>query len=994
MNINAVNLNNEESIKAVSINVKANTEKESEGVSATFANALVSQMGSTTSTSNQKQGVASMMKSEGEEVIEQIKESATNAKGSLSALYKKLSGADCVSLEEDGYGLNDTKPEKIVTVVERIKIMLATYCEDYKLTGMSVSSDDIKEILGSTAMAASVANKLNEYDVPASDDNVKEIAMALDELKSSGELTENAKNYMVKNHIDATIDNIYNAIHKSAGIPKTPNSLNENQWQQLKPQIDELIKNSGLAVNEQNENNAKTFIGMDIPVTKENLQYKAMLDELNIDNVEDKENLDKVLDRIAMALSEGKHANEALLVKQNQDWKDVSEAIKTIWKADKAHVISITDADRTLNIAELKKSIASININDYKDRIANMTDTELSNYRKLEETRMLMTADAGLNLVKQGFNIDTKSLSELVEELKQVEFARLNEVTKEEFNENEVSNEIKETVIDSCMALYDISVSPVDTLANVLEEALNGGVVSLETLADTGHSLRERYSRLGKTYEAVGTQVRTDLGDSIQKAVKASTESILDELKLEQTEANKDAVRILANNSMEITKENIDKIKEMYATLTNLIDNMKPEAVLKMIRAGINPMDSDIRDVNEYLMNLNENSTNEDKYSRFLMKLDRTNGITDEERKKFIGIYKMMNIFRKDAGKAVGALLNQNSELTMQNLMTAYNSNKVKGMDKIVNDENGFVDVRGAVNYYNTLFSQTAPKITPNTLKKTEEENPILDRSIENFCEAVQDNYDINEEALYYSEFLDSVKTAKEADESVLRELSKFDMAASIDNINAMTNIMEENYFNTRRLALNAEVLNESENEEDLFRKLEELAQSSDEQLERVMDSIENEEDYDTFEQMRMLNKEIHTITNTGAKHDYHIPYENNGQIGNIHLQLVSDEENAGRIAIDATSAEIGKIHMEIKIENDTMNIFALTSDDQALLTQKVSNAVRDISLNFVSFGITSIHMNTGKSEVLPENDLVGGNQKSSTRRLYQIARKMILEVC
>ena len=60
--------------------------------------------------------------------------------------------------------------------------------------------------------------------------------------------------------------------------------------------------------------------------------------------------------------------------------------------------------------------------------------------------------------------------------------------------------------------------------------------------------------------------------------------------------------------------------------------------------AAINP--SDIESVNDYLINKNKDSDNTDKFSRFLYKLDKTGGISEEERRQFIGIYKMINIYQ------------------------------------------------------------------------------------------------------------------------------------------------------------------------------------------------------------------------------------------------------------------------------------------------------------------------------------------------------------
>ena len=93
---------------------------------------------------------------------------------------------------------------------------------------------------------------------------------------------------------------------------------------------------------------------------------------------------------------------------------------------------------------------------------------------------------------------------------------------------------------------------------------------------------------------------------------------------------------------------------------------MTPEKVLKMIRDKINPMTADIHVVDEYLKNstIQNDESAAEKYSTFLYKLDRTDGINANERRQFIGIYKMMNMFTKDAGAAIGSLIKQNADIS------------------------------------------------------------------------------------------------------------------------------------------------------------------------------------------------------------------------------------------------------------------------------------------------------------------------------------------
>lgn len=240
-----------------------------------------------------------------------------------------------------------------------------------------------------------------------------------------------------------------------------------------------------------------------------------------------------------------------------------------------------------------------------------MNADEIKAYRQLEEVRILMTADAGLSLAKQGFNLNTAPIAELVEELKKAELA-LAGID----DETEAYN-----VYRTCEAVYNVAQAPADTIGMAVAELAalggSGAVITLGELAQQGSSGKERYRRAGQTYEAVGTQIRSDLGDSLSKAVAASADDMLDNLGYEHSRNNREAVNILAANGMEITAENIDKVKEASESVKNLVNNAKPEAVLKMIRDGINPMDTDINELSRYLNNIVGQNAEDEKYSTF-----------------------------------------------------------------------------------------------------------------------------------------------------------------------------------------------------------------------------------------------------------------------------------------------------------------------------------------------------------------------------------------
>ena len=66
----------------------------------------------------------------------------------------------------------------------------------------------------------------------------------------------------------------------------------------------------------------------------------------------------------------------------------------------------------------------------------------------------------------------------------------------------------------------------------------------------------------------------------------------------------------------------------------------------------------------------------------------------------------MLNIFTKDAGAAVGALIKQDAQVTMGNLYTAYKSRKAYGMQAAVDDSTGISKIHEY--YYNNLIEQTS----------------------------------------------------------------------------------------------------------------------------------------------------------------------------------------------------------------------------------------------------------------------------------------------
>ena len=151
---------------------------------------------------------------------------------------------------------------------------------------------------------------------------------------------------------------------------------------------------------------------------------------------------------------------------------------------------------------------------------------------------------------------------------------------------------------------------------------------------------QDRLSRMTKTYEAVGTEVRKDLGDSIKKAFRNVPE-ILKDLGLDTSEENQRAVRILGYNGMEIKAESIAQVKDCDFYVNQTMAKLKPGTVFEMIRHGENPLDMTMKELSDTADQYNGNQWNHQEqesnnYGEFLWELEQTDGITEEERQSFI----------------------------------------------------------------------------------------------------------------------------------------------------------------------------------------------------------------------------------------------------------------------------------------------------------------------------------------------------------------------
>lgn len=977
--VSGANFNKDVAAQGTSINYKENKAVKSEGVAGSFAGVVISG-GVTAATDNTYEGLLK----EADDVKSQIMASASGAKLSLKALMMKLSGADAVKLDEDGFNLTDATPDDMVNIIEKIKIELAMHSDDYVNYGTAVSKDKIESVTGSAATAASVESRMQGADIAVNDESVAEVKGTLEKSKELKPLSENTKNYMVANGIEPSIAGIYQAQAATSSsisadgvtIGRCVNAISDADFEALRPGIEKIIASSGLEVNDNILADARAFIDAQIPVTKENLEYKAQLDAIDIEKIQadPDEMLNKILDNMKL----GGKAENTLVTGLPID--DIRTALDTINRAEYSDVANVVSKGETFTIASLKLemdarsfrieySAASVSTgnSEVRNQASDVQQAADKAYDTLVTARVLMSANASIYLVKNNISILTTPIDELNSMLMEYEQA------DEMYEEAQIAYT---DVLEARKTLNEIVRNPARVFASM-------------------------FDKMNETYEAVGTQIRGDLGDSLKKAVQGSADDIIKELGLEGTDEDKEAIKVLAANNMDMTKENVEIVKSVNAMINNLIKNMKPETVLNMIKDGVNPMNASIEEVNEYLTEANDKASkdNEEKFSKFLYKLDRTNGITKEQRKQFIGIYQMMNIFTRDAGVAAGALIKQGAEVTMNNLMTAYNSRKHYDMDAVIDENTGMAEVSGIANYYSALFMANGGLVTPNTLKNVDNSSGIGEQSVEMFIEQLEDNYDAAAEEQYYEEYLKEQQAAVQAGADILRQIRNADTEINSGNIQAVKAFLESGQFpDIRGVKTTCDYARDSiekiGHKEKLSLMYEEMKDETEEELQEILSKAGDldtqiDVNYEGFLDLRLKDRTIGYIKNLALRHDYRIPYiTDSGSTGMLKLTLVQDDDNKGRISVNMLSSVLGKVSVEAKADRESLGMY-IVSD--TAVSDEGSQLLEDMEENLKEgFGFTNVTVNIRKSSDVPYVTYEAAADSVATDKLYEIAAQIV----
>ena len=856
-------------------------------------------------------------------------------------------------IRKDGHDPMDMEPETLVTVVDEIKMNLAKAGKDVSKMG-GLDQDEIEAMSGSVAQAVEMTKGLSET------------------------LPVETQAYLVKNELEPTIANIYNATYSAP--EKAADDVSDEDiiglLEKLGDKLDSLIEQ---VEGEQNQSALKetvaTMLKQDVPVTKEHLEYMVQLGDY------EKPSEENIVNAIDDIVAEGKEPTDAYLI---PGYSLMDQARKTF--------------DEVMGMD------------------ANALPT-ITARRQLTEIQLTMTVEATFTMMKNGIEVNTTDLSDLLDKLKLQETNLLQILMKAENKEATNSNVNLFKQVMNEMA--DINSAP----AAMLGRFSNINAETFSYVHEVSVSVTAEYTRMEMTYEAVGTEVRKDLGDSMSKAFQ-NVDDILADLDIESTESSQKAVRVLAYNQMEITAESVTSMKASTEMVARTFKSMTPAVVAEMIKRGDNPLDMTMGQLKakaeEIKAQLGSNS-DEESFSKFLWKAEHNAEITESERDAYVGVYRLLHQVEKSDGAAIGALISQGSEVTLRNLMTAVRSSKHTGREFEINDKFGQLDEMVVKDlsiteqiekvFLTDRCRDAKEAMTPAKLLAIGEDN-YMEMNPDQFATAMEETLDEESELAYNQYVTEQLKTAVEAGNNVSSILEEFNIPHSANMINALESMIENNGKVFKDLY--GRIAKQQDMDiEDLinlaYSRFEEACHNPDDMrdveealgtlAENVMKNMLEAEDVRTidFDDMRMVVQQTKVMDQMAATGEtYHIPMMVADEAGSMSLRVVRGEGEAGlvKMAIFMQSTgtisttfhyEAGQVQAEVECETAQMReMFA----SQAPLIAQTMQEETGFAFSFTftqSFGLSAAdiyNMQLGNFAVSDSRD-----NEIQTEALYGIAR-------
>ena len=945
----------------------------------------------------------------------------------LTVMSSCLSAEDFSKLEENGYEIADTEIKELVTVTDQIKAELLKAGVSVDGYTDSIDLEKLKEITGSEMFARKLSKEMVKQDIPVTSENATEFFDAYEMQKQINHSNEGTAQYLITNQLEPTIMNLYKAQYSSgiSGTSQTPLTIGKNGIittvdPKIQIQIDKVVENSGIKEIDLADQEAKWLIDKELPLNEDNL---LLLHNLN--NAQEYLSEDTRIHSILSSMGSGNKAIDTIFYETNNIYLKADQIVSELNKVTENDVkASILKYD-SVTLKKLFDSSAK------KDSLLEQNSPEIDNKKlnttklQIEEIRLKMSCDINIRLLKRGISIDTTELGKLVEVLRAEETKEIKELFNTE--ENQSITTLQEYKFTN-QSISEIKGFP----AAVIGRMLYIPEASLETIYHEGRKLKNTYAEVNLNYEKLMTSPRTDLGDSIKEAFRNIPE-ILQEMKLEVSQANQRAVRILGYNQTEVTLENIEKVKMADQEVNSVLTKLVPSVVLSMIRDGVNVLKSPLAEITDYLNTIERPASEEaEQYAKFLYQLEQNNKISEDEKQAYIGIYRLARQIEKSDGAAVGQVILQGADLSFKNLLAALRNEKASGIDAKINNEtevyvktieqntsiSNQIDLVDQIRYQRNLASKIRTEMEKEIGTQI---SPDESMNFEKIIEQIQQtesrpDESVKSETQYYREIIEK---ATACENEVITTLTENKVPVTIYNLVAAEEFLNHkgNYY--KNLYQKAQDSQGKKVPEGIFREEVQTPENSIEEVfqniqERLTDKESVNAEYEKLENFaeNILNnsikfntssfdirsyaltfKQIQVCVAKAKEENYEIPVIIGDEITSIRLKIIRDEKEAGTVSVSMDTDAFGRSIADFSLKENVVSGYVVCQNKEN--TFKMNQVLSDFKEKLAGEGLT---LNMEETQVITNSvfDLDVKEQKrsedteTSSKKLYLIAKSFI----
>ena len=967
----------------------------------------------------------------------------------MLVMSNSVSGEDLAKMKEEGYDAGSTDVETYVSIVDQIKVTLAKAGVNIAGYTDDIDMNVLQEIAGGAVNANALVQQMLAADLPITQENMESISAAISQATQLGELSADAMKYLVLNHKSATIGNVYLAQFSAANTTKQAQGYYSDtagyyakkadsyNWANLQKQINATVEKAGLADHEKAFVSAKWLVEMGIELNPQNLQAVTALSDLQLPM-----DTEEAMELVIEAMKNGKAPMNTLLTGEESIAEHAATLVEETNQITDEAISQVVMSGLPVNLKNLIAAQKEIdaNNNTTKEQPAtvitidsNSSLREIEVKRQLEEIRLMMTEEANRRMLKSGYQIDTTELSKLVEDLKSIEASMKSALFK---GENAAVNQQRAVIYEETLAKTKALASmPVAVIGKAIAEQKP---FTIGALHEEGTALQKQYEEAGKSYEVLMTEVRGDLGDSIKKAFR-NVDDILNDMNLELNDSNRRAVRILGYNSMEITEENIEKVKEADSMVTGVIRRMTPATTLEMIRNQTNPLEMSVEELDNYLNQQDRDlGTDAEKFAKYLQKLDRKHEITEKEREAYIGIYRMFRQIEKSDGAVIGSLVSMGAELNFKNMLSAVRTRADKGMDLRIDDAfggledlihngtaideqimNGFQEsntneqsddmTEQKQKYYARLASEIKSEMTPEALSQM---TLSAETTIEQFADNLKKQEVPNQEQESLKEelktFQKDISKAAKVEDEVIQALIDFEPSVSVDNIEAAKLLMMERGSLFKQIFGKAKADVSADSEEQMPSSVEEAA---DEVIDSLTDKKSATDAYQTLigeatkvaeammhepgttvlniKAVKSLYKGLSLANNLAREENYEIPMEIGGELTSVNLKIYHNAAKSGKVAVTMETDVLGKVAAEFDVTDK--GISGMMVYDKAVTKEALEQVKETMEIalgtNQKRVSLSLVHTKSIDLARFGEDRDVEAGEKLSTKELYHTAK-------